>query len=75
MIANPGNPGLTGDATEWILRRKRSMQNSVYPGRTPVPLSTTNPTVLSYCLVIHDGSLEADEIDSIAADFSKRLGG
>jgi hypothetical protein len=41
----------------WILRRKRSMQNVVYPGRKPVLLSTKNPTRLRYRLVIHDGKL------------------
>lgn len=40
----------------WILRRARSMQNAVYPGRTPVALSTKTDLRLRYRLVIHSAS-------------------
>ncbi len=49
----------------WILRRKRSMQNVVYPGRKPVPLSTKTPMRLRYRLVIHDGDLSPASLQEI----------
>jgi hypothetical protein len=41
----------------WILRQSGSMQNQVYPGREPVAVSTTHPTLLRYTLVVHSGEL------------------
>lgn len=64
LAANFGTPsGLTivqhrtnpGFPDPWILRRKGSMQNSAYPGREPVKLSTEEPLRLSYSLLIHRG--------------------
>ena len=52
-------------STDWILRRKRSMQNVVYPGRTPVTLSTKVPMRLRYRLVIHDGKQTGDSLQAI----------
>ncbi|MEQ8471312.1 MAG: PmoA family protein [Marinoscillum sp.] len=55
IIAHPDNPGYPNP---WILRSKGSMQNAVFPhpGRIPVNLSDSLPTILKYQLVIHDGS-------------------
>jgi hypothetical protein len=52
ILAHKQNPG---ESDRWILRRKRSMQNSVFPGRRRVPLSQDTATVLRYRLVIFDG--------------------
>jgi len=57
-------------STYWILRRKRSMQNAVYPGRTPVKLSTKVPTRLRYRLVIHDGKQTGDSLQAIYEDYA-----
>lgn len=57
-------------AMDWILRRKRSMQNAVYPGRTPVSLSTKVPTRLRYRLVIHDGKQRGDSLQAIYEDYA-----
>lgn len=57
--------------TQWILRRSRSMQNPVYPGRKPVKLSLNKEKRLKYRLVIHRGDLSSDEIKSITADYDK----
>lgn len=54
---NPGFP------TDWILRRSRSMQNAVYPGRIPVPLSQTQPLRLRYRLGLHRGVWEPAQVD------------
>ena len=42
----------------WILRSRRSMQNVAWPGREAVPLSTKEPIVLRYRLLIHPQPLE-----------------
>lgn len=54
----------------WILRRKRSMQNVAYPGRTPVPLSTKVPLRLRYRLVIHDGKLSVSDLQAVYDEFA-----
>ena len=46
----------------WILRRRGSMQNAVYPGATPVPLPMEKPLVLRYRLVIHRGAVQLEQI-------------
>ena len=56
IYRHPGNPA---DLTQWILRQKRSMQNPVYPGRSPVPLSTNSPTILNYRLVVHGSDVQS----------------
>jgi hypothetical protein len=37
----------------WVLRQEPSMQNCAYPGRRPVALSVTRPTVLRTTLKLH----------------------
>jgi hypothetical protein len=53
ILVHPRTPGYP---QPWILRRAKSMQNAVYPGATPVALSTDSPLTLAYRLVIHRGS-------------------
>jgi hypothetical protein len=67
MISHAQNPG---SPQPWILRRRRSMQNAVYPGRDPVSLSTETPTRLRYRLVVHDGKIAAEMIDSLYKSFN-----
>ena len=68
MLTHPENPK---PRNEYILRRQRSMQNAVYPGRDAVPLSTTQPTILRYRLVVHRGDLDAAAIERLADDFGQ----
>lgn len=56
LIPHPRNPGYP---ERWILRKKESMQNVVYPGRRPVRISKTRPTVLKYRLVLYRGDQSA----------------
>lgn len=49
----------------WILRKKGSMQNPVYPGHEPTPVSTENPTVLRYRLVVYTGDMRKDTITDL----------
>jgi hypothetical protein len=53
------------DRTLWILRQRESMQNAVFPGRTPVPISDKEPVVLRYRLVVYRGKLTPREIRSL----------
>ncbi len=56
---NPGYP------QKWILREKSSMQNAVYPGTDPVPLSTTEPLVLKYSLIVYSGKMNSKKISKL----------
>ena len=49
-------------ADKWILRRKNSMQNAVFPGREPVAVSVTEPTVLKYAVVLYSGEIKEHRI-------------
>jgi len=56
---NPQNPG---SSTIWILRKKASMQNAVFPGRQPVSIPFDEPLTLKYTLLVFQGDLNAKEI-------------
>jgi len=47
----------------WILRKKNSMQNPVFPGRQAIDLSRTDPLILRYRLVIHKGDNQQWDCD------------
>ena len=49
-------------ADDWILRKARSMQNAVWPGRNPVAISTTDPTVLKYAVVLYSGEINEQRV-------------
>lgn len=52
IIQHPDNPGYV---QPWILRRKNSMQNSVYPGWQPVMIEQDKPLELLYRIVMYNG--------------------
>ena len=62
------HPSLPGFPQPWILRRKGSMQNPVYPGPQPVALQT--PLTLRYRLVVHRGDAQAVDLDGLYARYS-----
>ncbi len=72
LAADGGKAGIvminrSGDTTSpWILRNENSMQNVVYPGRHPVSVSDQKPTVLRYSLVVYQGELSPQTIDSLS---------
>jgi hypothetical protein len=41
------------------------MQNPAYPGRHAVPVSTTEPLVLKYSLLVYSGELGDEKIHKI----------
>ena len=62
MLCDGSNPGYP---QPWILRRERSMQNAAYPGREPIELSTSEPLVLRYRLVVHRGEVTAETLNGL----------
>jgi len=62
MVDNPQNPGYP---QSWILRSRNSMQNAAFPGNKTIPISTTNPLVLKYSLLVYSGSLSDKKIQKI----------
>ena len=60
MLIHPTTPGFP---QPWILRRRGSMQNPVYPGATPVLLPREKPLVLRYRLVIHREAVEEKQVN------------
>ena len=41
------------------------MQNAAWPGRVAVPVSTTEPLVLKYSLLVYSGQLNNKKIQKI----------
>ena len=68
VFCDNSNPG---HLREWILRKQGSMQNVVYPGRTPVALSK-NGWRLRYRLVIHDTDIETSELEKLYQEYIRK---
>ena len=68
VFCDNSNPGFLG---QWILRKKESMQNIVYPGRTPVALSK-NGLRLRYRLVIHDPNIERGDLENLYKEYIRK---
>lgn len=56
------HPSLPGFPQKWILRKARSMQNPVFPGRTPIALPTDEPLDLRYRLIVHRGAASQEQL-------------
>lgn len=65
IVDYPENPGYP---QPWILRAKNSMQNAAFPGNKTIPLSTTDPLVLKYSLIVYSGRMKERKIERIMAD-------
>jgi hypothetical protein len=68
ILCHSSSPGYP---QRWILRRKGSCQNAVYPGRDPVPLSREKPLVLRYRLIIHRGDISHVNLDKLQAEYNR----
>jgi len=62
IMCHPDNPMFP---EKWILRKTGSMQNPVYPGRDPVPVSTEMPTILKYRLLVYRGDIDKERIQTL----------
>ena len=67
ILCHSSSPGYP---QRWILRRKGSAQNPVYPGRHPVPLSRDKPLVLRYRLIIHRGGVNDVNLDRLQTEYN-----
>jgi hypothetical protein len=67
IIAWEQNPG----ETKWILRQQMSAQNAAWPGREPVEISVSQPTVLKYTLIIHKGKRKAIPLKYLLKETTK----
>jgi hypothetical protein len=56
------HPSLPGFPQKWILRKARSMQNPVFPGRVPIALPTKEPLELRYRLIVHRGVASHEQL-------------
>jgi hypothetical protein len=56
------HPSLPEFPQKWILRKARSMQNPVFPGRTPIALSRKEPLELRYRLIVHRSAASQDQL-------------
>lgn len=70
IFTHPTNPGYP---QPWILRRQRSMQNVVYPGRELTPLAMDRETRLRYRLLIHRGSNSSLDFAQLQQQYSQDL--
>jgi hypothetical protein len=59
ILNNQENPEQTN---KWILRKKESMQNAVFPGRVPVSIPFDQPLTLKYSLLVYKGNLSTTQI-------------
>lgn len=59
--SNPNHP------QTWILRKAKSMQNVVYPGREPVLIGKNKPLVLKYRMVVYQGTLSNEKINELSS--------
>jgi hypothetical protein len=65
------HPSMQGYPEPWILRKKGSMQNIVFPGRDRTDLPKNKPMVLRYRLILHKGDASSLNIDGIINEYSK----
>jgi hypothetical protein len=57
IVCDPRSPNYP---QPWIIRKKNSMQNIVWPGRDAVEIPMENPITLHYYLIIHNGGDKKD---------------
>ncbi len=59
------HPDNRGFPQPWILRSRKSMQNPVFPGNNTVLVSTSEPLVLKYSLLIHSGRMNERRVKKL----------
>ena len=62
IVDHPQNPMYP---QSWIIRKSKSMQNTVFPGRDPVAISAKNPLILKYSVLVYSGELSNEKIKEI----------
>ncbi len=69
ILCHPSTPNYPAP---WILRQLGSMQNIVFPGRNRVEVSETQPIILRYRLIVHEGPAEDLDLETLQADYEAR---
>lgn len=67
ILNNQENPK---PINKWILRKKESMQNAVFPGRQPVSIPFDQPLTLKYSMLVYKGDLSAKQIKKAMKPFN-----
>jgi hypothetical protein len=67
-VAVLSHPSLPVFPAPWILRQSGSMQNIVYPGRTPVGIDKGKIT-LKYRLIVHNGGISKLDFDQLQREY------
>ncbi len=62
IVDHSENPGFPQD---WILRKKNSMQNAAFPGNRKLSLSTSEPLILKYSLLVYSGKMNDKKIQKL----------
>jgi len=62
ILVHPLNPG---GINKWILRKKGSMQNPVFPGRELTLIPRDDPILLRYRLIVHGETAENLDLESL----------
>jgi hypothetical protein len=68
ILCHKSNPGYP---LRWILRRRGSMQNPVWPGRDAVTLSREKPVILRYRLIVHRGNVHHVDLNQLQAEYNR----
>ena len=67
VFCHPSNPGFP---QPWVIRKRRSMQNVVSPGRQPIPIPQDQPIVLRYRVIIHSHAVSPEEIQQFFDEYA-----
>lgn len=65
------HPGNTGASQNWILRKRKSMQNVVFPGRHPKMLPPQGWR-MRYRLIVHNGEVTKEVLEELYRLYNKR---
>ncbi|MDX2305103.1 MAG: DUF6807 family protein [Microscillaceae bacterium] len=68
VFCHPTNPG---EENNWILRKKASMQNAVFPGNQPVPLSHRKGIRLRYRVLVYRNADKMPDLEKIYQEYVK----
>ena len=71
-LALLSHPSLPNYPPPWILRRRGSMQNAVFPGRDLVHVPRDTSLTLRYRMIVHRGRARNVNLDSLHALYSTR---
>ena len=66
ILCHPKTPNYPAP---WILRSVTSMQNIVFPGRERIKLSMSEPVVLYYRMIVHNGNAGSIDLSMLQSEY------